>query len=150
MNAPPEIGGWNWGAFWLGPIWASGNRVRGPFFWWMVLTVGSIPFWILLTVSEETYNLPTKFIELLFGLSVLMTVAHLFVYPVATLCLADKGNQRAWENGHWRSISEFKRVQRRWAIVGWLLGIPLTLVQYLGVCSFLFLFFFNTFVVYSR
>ena len=162
-NAPPEIDDWNWGAFWLGPIWAFGNRVRGPFFWYMVLTVGSIPFWVVLIFLHEITPYPTTVYEttlcatilswvwfIFFCLSTLLSIAHLFVYPIGILCLGAKGSQRAWESRHWRSLGEFKRTQRRWATAGWLLGIPVMLFNYFGVCLLVLMFAVVCIAPYSR
>ena len=141
MNTPPKLFGWNWGAFWLGPIWAFGNRVRGPFFWYMVLTVGSTPVWLWLVHLYEINNLSEEQIDVCCCLSLLLSIAHFFVYPSGILWLGLAGNQRAWENGHWHSLGEFKRIQRRWAIAGWLLGIPIALFNSLGVWVLLAMFF---------
>ena len=35
MNTPSEIDCWNWGAFWLGPFWSLGNRVREGLCCWV-------------------------------------------------------------------------------------------------------------------
>lgn len=139
-RVPPEVCGWNWGAFWLGPIWAFGNRVFGGLFWWMVLVVGLIPVWIFLCCQHEADKLPPNISLVLACLSLLLTLSHFIFYPVAVLVLAARGNQRAWRHNRWRSIGEFQMIQRRWAIAGWLLGIPVTVFNFLAICGFSLIF----------
>lgn len=51
--------------------------------------------------------------------------------------LAIKGNQWAWEKGRWDNIDHFKRVQRNWAIAGFIVWIAIIL--------FIFSILFGTF-----
>jgi hypothetical protein len=76
---PPEIKGWNWGAFFFSFIWAVFNRT-----------------WI--------------------GLLTLVPV----VCYVMPFVLGVKGNEWAWRNRTWESVDHFRRVQRRWALGGFL------------------------------
>ncbi|MEJ2504831.1 MAG: hypothetical protein P8Y81_01015 [Ignavibacteriaceae bacterium] len=77
---PPQLYGWNWGAFFLNWIWGIGNNT---------------------------------FIALLCLLP-LINIVMIFV-------LGAKGNEWAWQNKRWQSIEHFKRVQRLWAIWGFIL-----------------------------
>ena len=45
-----------------------------------------------------------------------------------------KGNEWAWKNRHWRSVQEFRKVQRKWALV----GIIVTVVLIVLACSLYF------------
>jgi hypothetical protein len=74
---PPEIRGWNWGAFLLNWIWG---------------------------VVNETYIALLMFVPL-------VNVVMMFV-------LGAKGNEWAWRNTRWRDVEHFMRVQRLWAIWG--------------------------------
>ena len=99
---PPEIKGWNWGAFFLNFIWAVGNKT-----------------WI--------------------GL---LTIVPLVGY-IVPIILGLKGNEWAWKNRRWKDIDHFKRVQKKWAIWGASLIIPLFV-------SFAVLFFFAFHNIYSQ
>jgi len=77
---PPQLYGWNWGAFFLNWIWGIGNNT---------------------------------FIALLCLLP-LINIVMIFV-------LGSKGNEWAWQNKRWHNIEHFKRVQRLWAIWGFIL-----------------------------
>jgi len=87
LPVPPEIRGWNWGAFLLNWIWGVGN---------------------------DTFIALLTFVP--------------FVGLVMPFVLGAKGNSWAWRNGRWDSVEHFNRVQRLWAIWGfiiWLGGIVL-------------------------
>ena len=77
---PPQLYGWNWGAFFLNWIWGIGNNT---------------------------------FIALLCLLP-LVNIVMIFV-------LGAKGNEWAWQNKRWQNIGHFKRVQKLWAIWGFVL-----------------------------
>ena len=77
---PPQLYGWNWGAFFLNWIWGIGNNT---------------------------------FIALLCLLP--------FINIVMIFVLDAKGNEWAWQNKRWQNIEHFKRVQRLWAIWGFIL-----------------------------
>ena len=77
---PPQLYGWNWGAFFLNWIWGIGNNT---------------------------------FIALL-CLFPLINIVMIFV-------LGAKGNEWAWQNKQWQNIEHFKRVQKLWAIWGFVL-----------------------------
>lgn len=59
--------------------------------------------------------------------------------PFIALLLLFKGNQWAWKRKRWRDLNHFKRVQTRWAIVGFTVWtiFPLTLMglSYIGISS---------------
>lgn len=84
---PPEIRGWNWGAFFLNWIWGLAN---------------------------------STFIALLVFIP--------FVNIIMIFVLGAKGNEWAWQNKHWESIEQFKRVQKNWAVVGFVLFILSTII----------------------
>ena len=79
---PPQLYGWNWGAFFLSWIWGIGNNTMIAFLTW-------IPF----------------------------------VNFVMIFILGAKGNEWAWQNKHWQSIEHFKKVQKLWAIWGFILFV---------------------------
>jgi serine/threonine protein kinase len=53
----------------------------------------------------------------------LLTWIPLFGFA-ATLVLARRGNEMAWQSRRWRSVEQFKAHQRGWAIAGLVLGLP--------------------------
>jgi hypothetical protein len=74
---PPEIRGWNWGAFLLNWIWGAANGVYIAFLMFVPL----------------------------------VNVVMIFV-------LGAKGSEWAWRKERWRDVAHFRRVQRLWAIWG--------------------------------
>ncbi len=79
---PPEIKGWNWGAFFFNWLWG---------------------------IANNTYIALLCFIP--------------FVNIIMIFILGAKGNEWAWQNKRWNSIEHFKRVQKNWALVGFILFI---------------------------
>jgi len=62
-------------------------------------------------------------------------IALLMFLPLVNIVmmfvLGAKGNQWAWQNKEWKDIEHFKRIQKKWAITGWLIVvvvIPLFIV----------------------
>ena len=150
VDIPAEILGWNWGAFWLGPLWSWGNQVRGRLFWWMVLVVGSLPTWLALGFLDEAGLLSEEWGTVSAIVSLFLAFSHFVFYPIAVLILGFRGNQSAWRHNDWHSVAEFKRVQRRWAIAGWILGIPITVLNLLVVGVLLSLFGTDYIAPYAR
>ncbi|MCH7964051.1 MAG: zinc ribbon domain-containing protein [Bacteroidetes bacterium] len=79
---PPQLYGWNWGAFFLTWIWGIGNNTMIAFLTWIPL-----------------------------------------VNFVMIFMLGAKGNEWAWQNKHWISIAHFKKVQKLWAVWGFILFV---------------------------
>ncbi|GBD89139.1 hypothetical protein BMS3Abin03_03089 [bacterium BMS3Abin03] len=79
-SLPPQLQGWNWGAFFLTWIWGIGNNTWIAFLTWIPL-----------------------------------------VNFVMIFVLGAKGNEWAWQNKYWQGIEHFKRVQKLWAIWGFVL-----------------------------
>jgi len=79
---PPQLYGWNWGAFFLTWIWGIGNNTTIAFLTW-------IP------------------------------VANF----VMIFMLGAKGTEWAWQNKRWKSIEHFKKIQKLWAIWGFILFV---------------------------
>jgi serine/threonine protein kinase len=90
---PDEIQGWNWGAFFAPGVWCITNQV-----------------WIGL-VSWADFSLVTTVFT--FGMT----------WPFMAILLGVKGNEWAWKSRRWRSVKEFKRHQRLWAFIGFLIFI---------------------------
>jgi serine/threonine protein kinase len=123
LAIPPEIRGWNWGAFWLAPYWSLANRT-----WiglWCLL-FPSLGFWLinLLRISSSP-------VALIFYSGGFLLELSIMGY------LGKRGNPIAWQNIPWHSISQFQAHQRRWAIAGLLLGAPIYLVSVLSRLSYL-------------
>ncbi|OLP17727.1 serine/threonine protein kinase [Leptolyngbya sp. 'hensonii'] len=100
---PPEIPAWNWGAFFLAPLWCLDHRL-----WW-----GTLPWAICLPMTVAAAAIPWNPAVFL-GL---FAAAHM---GVASL-LGIKGNQWAWQSKKWRSIQQFKDQQRAWTVAGFVL-----------------------------
>ncbi|MFN2126664.1 MAG: hypothetical protein ACK2TU_02290 [Anaerolineales bacterium] len=56
-----------------------------------------------------------------------------FVNFVMIFILGLKGSEWAWKNKHWRSIEQFKSVQRRWAWGGFIIWIVIILLYVVAV-----------------
>ncbi len=79
---PPQLYGWNWGAFFLSWIWGIGNSTMIAFLTWIPL-----------------------------------------VNFVMIFILGAKGNEWAWQNKRWQSVEHFKKVQKLWAVWGFILFV---------------------------
>jgi hypothetical protein len=51
---------------------------------------------------------------------------------IMAIALGAKGNEWAWKSRKWRSIEQFKKHQRGWAIAGVLLGAPISIMLWIG------------------
>ena len=91
-SLPPQLYGWNWGAFFLSWIWGIGNNTTIAFLTW-------IP------------------------------IANL----VMIFMLGARGNEWAWQNKQWNSIEHFKKVQKLWAIWGFILFVLGMLFLVIGI-----------------
>ncbi len=91
---PNDVKGFNWGVFWITPIWSIVNKSWIPLIVWLVITAIAqfIPWF--------------KIVAIIF-----------------CIALGFFGNQWAWQNKDWKSIAEFHRVQRLWAIWSTVWGI---------------------------
>jgi serine/threonine-protein kinase len=109
VKVPDEILGWNWGAFFVPGVWCITNHV-----------------WIGL-IAWTDFSIVTTFIT--FGMT----------WPIMAILLGVKGNEWAWKSRRWRSVKEFKRHQRLWAIAGFIIMAILLLLISLIVVALLFL-----------
>jgi serine/threonine-protein kinase len=91
VEIPQEIQGWNWGAFFLPGLWCIPNQVWLGLVAWTDLSVVTLPLTLGMT------------------------------WPMMSIILGIKGNEWAWKSRRWKSIREFKRHQRLWAIGGFFL-----------------------------
>ncbi|MBE9124623.1 MULTISPECIES: serine/threonine-protein kinase [unclassified Coleofasciculus] len=91
FKVPDEIKGWNWGAFWLPGFWCLTNQVWVGLISWADLSLITLP--------------------VTFGTT----------WPIVGVVLGVKGNEWAWKSRRWRSIKDFKRHQRFWAIASWVI-----------------------------
>jgi hypothetical protein len=70
----------------------------------------------------QTWNWGAFFLNALWGLFNRTYIALLAIIPVVGIPMAFvlgfKGNEWAWQNKRWKSIEQFQRVQKRWAILG--------------------------------
>ena len=91
VEVPEEIHGWNWGAFFLPGLWCVPNRVWIGLAAWTDVSVITLPFTMGMT------------------------------WPMMAVILGVKGNEWAWKSRRWKSVKQFKRHQRLWAIAGFFL-----------------------------
>jgi hypothetical protein len=70
----------------------------------------------------QAWNWGAFFLNALWGLFNRTYIALLAILPIIGIPLAFvlgfKGNEWAWQNKRWKSIEQFQRVQKRWAICG--------------------------------
>ena len=89
---PAKFNSFNWGAFLMGWIWCFAN--------------GSVGLGILSLLLTFLWNLPY--------------IGLIFLIPdiIVLIYLGRKGNKIAWNNKEWKSVEEFKKVQKGWLIGG--------------------------------
>ena len=93
----------NWGAFGLGWIWGIGNKVYVK----ELITPCIIVFIIwLFKINNSVWNIPVIGIPLYLGI----IFTPLFYF-------GKNGNKWAWSEKDWKDIQEFKKVQKKWAII---------------------------------
>ncbi|MBR3872289.1 MAG: DUF2628 domain-containing protein [Paludibacteraceae bacterium] len=118
-NNEVEIKGWNWGAFVFNSLWGLFNGVYWPI---VVNIIVAIPTFCLV---NEVFIAMGQFINL-----------------IVCIILGIKGNELSWNSSKkWKSVEEFKRVQKKWskAVLWWLIiAVLLILVPYLIVESRIF------------
>jgi serine/threonine-protein kinase len=107
VKVPHEIQGWNWGAFFLPGFWCLTNRVWIGLISWADLSFITIPFTLGMT------------------------------WPFMAVILGVKGNEWAWKSRRWKSVKDFKRHQRLWAIAGFLILAALLILISLIVLALL-------------
>ncbi|MCA1994253.1 MAG: protein kinase, partial [Coleofasciculus sp. S288] len=107
ITVPEEIQNWNWGAFFLPGIWCIPNRVWIGLAAWADLSLITIPF--------------------TFGT----------MWPIMAVILGVKGNEWAWKSRRWKSVKDFKRHQRLWAIAGFFILVAILLLLSLIVMTLL-------------
>jgi hypothetical protein len=70
----------------------------------------------------QTWNWGAFFLNALWGLFNGTYISLLSLIPIVSILMAFilgfKGNEWAWRNKRWKSIEQFQRVQKRWAVVG--------------------------------
>lgn len=119
VNNEVDIKGWNWGAFVFNSLWGLFNGVYWPI---VVNIIVAIPTFCLV---NEVFIAMGQFINL-----------------IVCIILGIKGNELSWNSSKkWKSVEEFKRVQKKWskAVLWWLIiAVLLILVPYLIVESRIF------------
>ena len=131
-DLPPEIKKkFNWGAFFLGAIWALFNRV-----WWLgILLIGlrltsSLLDRLDFVVTANGSLSPWSFIS--FTTNVVFLVLSIYSGFV--------GNRLAWKAGTWKSVEHFQRTQKKWARWGLAVFIISLVVVVIAVIVLVFLF----------
>jgi heme/copper-type cytochrome/quinol oxidase subunit 2 len=89
----------------------------------------------------QTWNWGAFFLNALWGLFNGTYIALLSVIPVVGILMAFvlgfKGNEWAWQNKRWKSIEQFQRVQKLWALCGIILVLVGTILSIFVVNVFL-------------
>ena len=102
---PDEIGGWNWAAAFLGPLWGIHHRV------WVSLV------YIILMYLKATFQNP-EYRSLIS-----------FVFIFWCIIMGFYGNKWAWQKTKWESVEQFKKSQAKWKPWGIaVLVIPLIII----------------------
>ena len=114
--------GWNWGAFYFGPIWMAFHKMGR---WAAVYILVDCGFAALLHVVENQ--------TLWFACFAVWNVALLVVHVILGL----KGNGWAWERRKFRGVEHFRQIERIWA--RWVLGLFIYDVLALGAMTAFFI-----------
>ena len=115
-DVPPEVSGWNWGAFGmglfgLGWLWATNQRITSVF-------TTLLPFFLLhlyLFVAIG-WDAPPGF-----RIARLMVSVLGFCYWGVAAYLGINGNKLAWKHRQFSDVDDFKACQRAWG--WWALGL---------------------------
>ena len=99
---PPEIKGWNWGAFLATWVWAIGNKV------WIGL-LAFIPWAVSLAMLWRGWGGAS--LQFLFYTTSLVSL-------LLAIILGIKGRRWAWQKRKWQSVEQFRGTQRIWAYYG--------------------------------
>lgn len=105
------INKFNWGAFFLNWIWGIGNKVY----------IAPIVFIAVIFILV----LAVIFIKILGPISVLLGPICIIFSIFFCYWLGKNGNKFAWQNKKWKSVEEFHKIQKIWAIAGLLFFILL-------------------------
>jgi hypothetical protein len=97
---PPVIKGWNWGAFLLGWLWATGNGVMTGF---IIGTAGWVISWVPSPHNETNWIFYS--IEL-----------------INCILMGVKGSEWSWKSKYkkWNSVEHFKETQEKWRTWGFI------------------------------
>ena len=81
----------------------------------------------MLPAEIKGWNWGAFFLNWIWGIGNSTFIALLCLIPfvniIMVFVLGAKGNEWAWQNRRWQSIEQFKRVQKNWAVVGFILFI---------------------------
>jgi len=85
----------------------------------------------------KRWNWGAFFLNWIWGLGNRTYIALLCLIPfvnfVMIFILGLKGSEWAWKNKHWQSIEQFKSVQKRWALGGFIVWIVMILLYVFAV-----------------
>lgn len=122
---PPELKGFNWGAFVFTWIWGIGNRV------WISLVFLMPLLLVLYIICSYRLGLPEPPRVFEYAMSIFLMPWFIII---ATLVFGFMGNRLAWKAKDWDSVGHFKSVQRKWKIAGIICFVPVILFL-LGLAS---------------
>ena len=119
-DAPPPI--------YTAPPWDAHDTVP-PEIWGMTFNTGAFFGGFIWAAGNRVW----------IGLFDVLSYVLLPLMPFWRLLLALRGNEWAWRAGNWDSVGQFRRAQRRWGWLGFLLfvlqlGAGLALLIGVGPC----------------
>lgn len=103
---PDDVNSWSWGAFLLSGVWGLFNGIYWPFF-------TQVGLGILSGLMGSV------------AVSLIVNIVNLII----AIYLGFTGRSQAWASKNWKSPQQFVRVQRIWAIAGFVLTV-LSIVLY--------------------
>jgi hypothetical protein len=109
------------------------KRLNGPIYFGAENTSGQGKRSII-PPEIKRWNWGAFFLNFIWALGNKTWIGLLTIVPLAgyvmPVILGFKGNEWAWKNKRWQSIDHFKRVQKKWAIWGACITIPLFISFY--------------------
>lgn len=100
----------NWGAALMWPFWGFGNGM-----WWLFF------------VNSGIYI----YSEIMHGY---FTWLFLVMQMAISVLLGKKGNRLSWQNRKWDSVARFKKAQKNWAMIGY---VMMGLIYLLGLLQYI-------------
>ena len=92
--------------------------------------------------APRGWNWGAFWLTWIWGIGNQVWIALLALIPVVNIVMAfvlgAKGNEWAWKAKQWNSVEDFRRTQRVWSIIGWILGALAVLFTIIMVAISLF------------
>lgn len=124
LTQKADLSGWNWGGFLLTWIWGLGNRsLVGLTLFLVVIGIGSLKTIIINYVSW--LDRPWVMDCLTYLMFIYIGIMH--------IVHGWYGNRWAWSDGRGQTLVQFKRKQRIWTIIGFVVWLLLLLGMFMSV-----------------